>query len=117
MMADINMEWHDCHLPGTIVHVAVDGRYAGHIVINDQIKADSAEAVASLKRAGVERTVMLTGDREDTAKMWLRKWASTNIIPNFFRQTKWHTLSGCSTKACGKESSVCGRRHQRCAGA
>ena len=63
MMADINMEWHDCHLPGTIVHVAVDGRYAGHIVINDQIKADSAEAVASLKR-----TVMLTGDREDTAK-------------------------------------------------
>ena len=68
MMADINMEWHDCHLPGTIVHVAVDGRYAGHIVINDQIKADSAEAVASLKRAGVKRTVMLTGDREDTAK-------------------------------------------------
>lgn len=68
MMADINMEWHDCHLPGTIVHVAVDGRYAGHIVINDQIKADSAEAVDSLKRAGVERTVMLTGDREDTAK-------------------------------------------------
>ena len=68
MMADINMEWHDCHLPGTIVHVAVDGRYAGHIVINDQIKADSAEAVASLKRIGVERTVMLTGDREGTAK-------------------------------------------------
>lgn len=68
MMADINIEWHDCHLPGTIVHVAVDGRYAGHIVINDQIKADSAEAVTSLKRAGVERTVMLTGDREDTAK-------------------------------------------------
>lgn len=68
MMADINMEWHDCHLPGTIVQVAVDGRYAGHIVINDQIKADSAEAVASLKRAGVERTVMLTGDRKDTAK-------------------------------------------------
>ena len=68
MMADINMEWHDCHLPGTIVHVAVDGRYAGHIVINDQIKADSAEAVTSLKRAGVERTVMLTGDRKDTAK-------------------------------------------------
>ena len=68
MMDDINMEWHDCHLPGTIVHVAVDGRYAGHIVINDQIKADSAEAVTSLKRAGVERTVMLTGDREDTAK-------------------------------------------------
>ena len=48
--------------------MAVDGRYAGHIVINDQIKADSAEAVDSLKRAGVERTVMLTGDREDTAK-------------------------------------------------
>ena len=68
MMDDIHAEWHDCHCHGTIVHVAVDGQYAGHIVINDQIKADSAEAVASLKRIGVGRTVMLTGDREDTAR-------------------------------------------------
>lgn len=64
MMDDIGLEAHNCHLAGTIIHVAVDGKYAGHIVINDKIKEDSAEAIASLKRLGVEKTVMLTGDRE-----------------------------------------------------
>lgn len=64
MMDDLGVEWHDCHLVGTIVHVAVDGKYAGHIVISDVVKNDSAEAISSLKRLGVDRTVMLTGDRE-----------------------------------------------------
>lgn len=64
MMEDIGLEAHNCHLAGTIIHVAVDGKYAGHIVINDKIKEDSAEAITSLKRLGVEKTVMLTGDRE-----------------------------------------------------
>lgn len=64
MMEDIGLEAHNCHLAGTIIHVAVDGKYTGHIVINDKIKEDSAEAITSLKRLGVEKTVMLTGDRE-----------------------------------------------------
>ena len=68
MMDDIGLEAHNCHLTGTIIHVAVDGKYAGHIVINDKIKEDSAEAIASLKRLGVEKTVMLTGDREAVGK-------------------------------------------------
>lgn len=68
MMEDIGLEAHNCHLAGTIIHVAVDGKYAGHIVINDKIKEDSAEAIASLKRLGVEKTVMLTGDREAVGK-------------------------------------------------
>ena len=68
MMDDIGLEAHNCHLVGTIIHVAVDGKYAGHIVINDKIKEDSAEAIASLKRLGVEKTVMLTGDREAVGK-------------------------------------------------
>lgn len=68
MMEDIGLEAHNCHLVGTIIHVAVDGKYAGHIVINDKIKEDSAEAIASLKRLGVEKTVMLTGDREAVGK-------------------------------------------------
>lgn len=68
MMDDIGLEAHNCHLAGTIIHVAVDGKYAGHIVINDKIKEDSAEAIASLKRLGVEKTVMLTGDREAVGK-------------------------------------------------
>lgn len=68
MMDDIGLEAHNCHLAGTIIHVAVDGKYAGHIVINDKIKEDSTEAIASLKRLGVEKTVMLTGDREAVGK-------------------------------------------------
>lgn len=68
MMEDIGLEAHNCHLAGTIIHVTVDGKYAGHIVINDKIKEDSAEAITSLKRLGVEKTVMLTGDREAVGK-------------------------------------------------
>lgn len=68
MMDDLGVEWHDCHLAGTIVHVAVDGKYAGHIVISDVVKNDSAEAIRSLKKLGVDRTVMLTGDREAVGK-------------------------------------------------
>ena len=53
---------HPCELQGTIVHVSIDGVYAGHVVISDRVKDDAAEAVAALHRAGVRRTVMLTGD-------------------------------------------------------
>ncbi len=68
MMDSVGAGWHDCHRAGTIIHVAVDGKYAGHIVINDRVKEDSAEAIAALKRLGVSQTVMLTGDREEVAR-------------------------------------------------
>ena len=68
MMETLSARWHDCHRAGTIIHVAVDGVYAGHIVVNDKIKEDSAKAIADLKALGVERTVMLTGDREAVGK-------------------------------------------------
>ena len=68
MMDSVGAGWHDCHRAGTIIHVAVDGRYAGHIIINDKVKEDSAKAVAALKHLGVSRTVMLTGDREEVAR-------------------------------------------------
>ena len=67
MMDSIGAKWHDCHHVGTIIHVAIDGQYAGHIVINDKIKGDSAEAIEALKNLGVEKTVMLTGDRKEVA--------------------------------------------------
>ena len=72
MMETVGAKWHDCkHDVGTIIHVAVvvDGQwtYAGHIVINDRVKADSAEAIAQLHQLGVRRTVMLTGDRQEVA--------------------------------------------------
>lgn len=62
LMKEAGADWYDCHLTGTVVHVAVEGRYAGHIVISDVVKPDAAEAVADLKRQGIRRTVMLTGD-------------------------------------------------------
>ena len=67
MMDRIGARWHDCHHVGTIIHVAIDGEYAGHIVINDKIKADSAEAIQCLHALGIKRTVMLTGDRKEVA--------------------------------------------------
>ena len=67
MMEAIGAQWHDCTHVGTIIHVAVDGVYAGHIVINDRIKEDSASAIASLGELGVDRLVMLTGDRKAVA--------------------------------------------------
>ena len=68
MMDAVGAQWHDCSHAGTIVHVAIDGSYAGHIVINDRIKADSAKAVSALQELGVTKTVMLTGDRREVAR-------------------------------------------------
>ncbi len=68
MMDAIGAKWHDCEHIGTIIHVAIDGEYAGHIVINDKVKEDSAKAIGDLKSLGVNRTVMLTGDRNEVGK-------------------------------------------------
>ncbi len=68
LMDAVGAHWHDCQHAGTIIHVAIDGNYAGHIVINDQIKSDSAEAIDELHRLGINRTVMLTGDRREVAE-------------------------------------------------
>ncbi len=62
LMEDIKVSWHPCHKVGTTVHVALEGEYLGHIVISDEVKPDAKEAIAALKRAGVKKTVMLTGD-------------------------------------------------------
>ena len=67
MMDAVCAKWHDCHHVGTIIHVAINGTYAGHIVINDKVKDDSAAGIASLRQLGVAKTVMLTGDRQEVA--------------------------------------------------
>ena len=69
LMDAIGAQWHDCHKVGTIIHIAVDGVYVGHIVVNDKIKEDSLSAIASLKRLGVEHVVMLTGDRKEVGEL------------------------------------------------
>ena len=85
MMEQLQVRFHPCELVGTIVHVAVEGEYFGHIVISDEMKSDAREAVASLKAAGVRRTVMLTGDRrevgEDVAKQLGLDEVHTELLP------------------------------------
>lgn len=68
LMKKLGISYMDCHSVGTIVHMAVDGKYAGHILISDLIKPHAAQAIAELKRAGVKRTVMLTGDAKNVAE-------------------------------------------------
>ncbi|MBS7360832.1 MAG: cadmium-translocating P-type ATPase [Oscillospiraceae bacterium] len=68
LMDKVGARWHDCHLAGTVIHIAESSEYLGHIVINDEIKPDSKVAVAGLKELGIKNTVMLTGDTERVAK-------------------------------------------------
>lgn len=79
MMNRIGIKWKNCSCVGTIIHVAIDGEYAGHIVINDRIKDESFQTIPSLKKLGVEKTVMLTGDRKEVAanvaeKLGIDRW-------------------------------------------
>lgn len=67
LMESIGSGWHECHLTGTIIHVSRGSEYLGHIVINDEVKPDSEETIAELKRIGVRKTVMLTGDKKSVA--------------------------------------------------
>ena len=67
LMERLGIPYHDCHSVGTIIHMAVDGQYAGHIVISDVVKPHATEALAALHKAGVEKTVMLTGDAKKVA--------------------------------------------------
>ena len=73
LMDDLGVSWHDCHLPGASVHVAVDGKYAGHIVISDAPKPGAKETISALKGLGVARCVMLTGDTEQVGSAVARE--------------------------------------------
>ena len=85
LMEDIGVKWHPCHHVGTTVHVAVEGKYTGHIVISDEVKPDAKEAIAALRAQGVKKTVMLTGDAkavgESVAKDLGMDEAYTQLLP------------------------------------
>ena len=85
LMEEIGVKWHPCHHVGTTVHVAVEGKYIGHIVISDEVKPDAKEAIAALKAQGVKKTVMLTGDAkavgESVAKDLGMDEAYTQLLP------------------------------------
>lgn len=86
LMHRAGIQWKDCHLPGTTVHIAADGVYMGHIVISDTVKPDAKEAILALKNNGVRKTVMLTGDNKKNgeavaAELGLDE-AKTQLLPD-----------------------------------
>ena len=88
LMDMVGAGWHDCHLTGTIIHISRGREYLGHIIINDQIKEDSAEAMAALKAVGVRRTVMLTGDKKSVAESVAQKVGITDVFSELLPQDK-----------------------------
>ena len=86
LMENVGAKWHPCHHSGTIIHVAIDGIYAGHIVISDQVKQESKEAIERLQQLGVKKTIMLTGDSREVAdtvakELNIDEWHA-NLLPS-----------------------------------
>ena len=88
LMADNGQLYHDCKLVGTILHVAVDGEYLGHIIIADMMKDDAKQAIDNLHAAGVKRTVMLTGDRKEVAEAVARELGVDEVRAQLMPQDK-----------------------------
>lgn len=88
LMKELKVDWADCHDTGTIVHMAIDGTYAGHIVISDIIKPGAKEAVIKLKTSGVKKTVMLTGDAKAVAEKVANELAIDEVYSELLPQDK-----------------------------
>ena len=82
LMDMVKADWHDCELTGTIIHIACEGEYLGHIVINDELKSDSRAAIEELRSLGIKKTVMLTGDKEKVAE----KIAKDTSVDEFYAE-------------------------------
>ena len=108
MMEAVGAEWKPCHHTGTIIHVAIDGTYAGHIVINDKVKEDSAEAIAQLRQLGIDRMVMLTGDQKDVAEEVARQLNiaeyHAELLPND-KLAYMESISSCEVRSTRNENS------------
>lgn len=88
LMVKENIQFVECHSVGTIVHIAIDGKYAGHIVIADVIKDDSKQAIDKLKKNGIKKNVMLTGDTESVAKLVAKQLDFDDVFFNLLPQDK-----------------------------
>lgn len=88
LMDNVGAVWHNCHKNGTVVHVAIDGEYAGHIVISDEVKPTAQEALALLKKAGVSKTVILTGDNAATAEEVAQKVGADEVYSSLLPADK-----------------------------
>ena len=96
LMAAHGSPWHECDLVGTILHVSVDGSYAGHIVIADVVKEDAAQTIADLHAAGVKKCVMLTGDRRDVAEAVAGKLGLDEVQAQLLPEDKVNAVAASS---------------------
>lgn len=109
LMESVGASWKACENHGTIIHVAVDGTYMGHIVISDRERADAPAAVASLKNVGVSKVVMLTGDKRDVAEEIAAKMGITEVRSELLPQDKVAAVEGLlAKKAAGKSLAFVG---------
>ena len=109
LMESMGASWKACENHGTIIHVAVDGTYMGHIVISDRERADAPAAIASLKNVGVSKVVMLTGDKRDVAEEIAAKMGITEVCSELLPQDKVAAVEGLLTqKTPGKSLAFVG---------
>ena len=109
LMESAGASWKECKNHGTIIHVAVDGTYMGHIVISDRERADAPAAIASLKNVGVSKVVMLTGDKRDVAEEIAAKMGITEVRSELLPQDKVAAVEGLiAKKAAGKSLAFVG---------
>ena len=109
LMESVGASWKACENHGTIIHVAVDGTYMGHIVISDRERSDAPAAIASLKNVGVAKVVMLTGDKRDVAEDIAAKMGITEVRSELLPQDKVAAVEGLlAQKAAGKSLAFVG---------
>lgn len=109
LMESVGASWKACENHGTIIHVAVDGIYMGHIVISDRERSDAPAAIASLKNVGVSKVVMLTGDKRDVAEDIAAKMGITEVCSELLPQDKVSAVEGLlAQKAAGKSLAFVG---------
>lgn len=99
---------------GTVVHVAIDGRYAGHVVISDQVKADASEALRALRQLGVKQTVMLTGDKEAVARQVAQQVGIDSYAAELLPADKVDRVERLIQQSQEKAPLLCRRWYQRC---
>ena len=102
LMEQLGIDFIDCHSPGTIIHMAVDGKYAGHIVISDVVKPNSKKAIEALHRAGVTKTVMLTGDAKKVADSVAKELGVDEVYSDLLPADKVEKVEALLSRQSGK---------------
>lgn len=106
LMKKLGLKYHECHTAGTIIHMAIDKKYAGHIVISDVMKEHSKEAVAELKKAGIKKTVMLTGDSRKAAEQTAKTLGIDQVYSELLPGDKVQKVEELLLEKEGKEKLV-----------